>query len=228
MWRVLLLMIMLAGCGGVARNPGQSYLGAQYMNSPLGEGVLPDDDPLMRLDAFDCTTFVETVLAGGDKHRLMQIRYKNGEVGFATRNHFIESDWLANNSDIVRNASAEYATTRVRHVVIDKQNWFKVVHDLDIVVQPVAVDLEYVPYEYATEIKISRPVLVLFVADNPNFRDTIGTDLAVVHMGIWLPNGKLRHASRKRGMVVDVDMDEYMAQRMKNKQNLGIAVIEIK
>ena len=95
-------------------------------------------------------------------------------------------------------------------------------------VAPVVVDLEYIPYKYVADVKIDTPVIVLFITDNPKFRDTIGTDLAVVHMGLWLPNGVLRHASSKRGAVVDVDMMDYVRQRMKNKQNLGIAVVEIK
>lgn len=229
MWRWFLLTFILTGCGGGdADFPGQSYLGARYDNSPLGECMAPDDDPLIRFDAFDCTTFVETVLADGCECCLTEIRYKNGEIGFLSRNHFIESDWLNNNSDFVQNVSSQYAPTAVRRVIIDKANWFRVVHGLDVDVAPVLVDLEYVPYEYVPGIKIDKPVIVLFVTDNPKFRDKIGTDLAVVHMGLWLPNGVLRHASSKRGMVVDVDMADYVAQRMKNKQNLGIAVVEIK
>ena len=229
MWRFFVVLIGLAGCGAdIADYPGQSFLGAPYMASPLGECALPDDDPLIRFDAFDCTTFVETVLADGCECRLTQIRYKDGKVGFLTRNHFIESDWLVNNSDIVRNASAQYAPTAVRRVVIDKANWFRVAHGLDVDVAPVVVDLEYIPYKYVADVKIDTPVIVLFVTDNPKIHDTIGTDLAVVHMGLWLPNGVLRHASSERGAVVDVDMMDYVRQRMKNKQNLGIAVVEIK
>ena len=229
MWRCFLLLIILAGCGGgVAEFPGQSYLGARYEVSPLGECALPDDDPLIRFDAFDCTTFVETVLADGCECCLTQIRYKNGEIGFLTRNHFVESDWLVNNSDVVRNASAQYAPTAVRRVLVDKENWFRVAHGLDVDVAPVVVDLEYIPYKYVADVKIDTPVIVLFITDNPKIHDTMGTDLAVVHMGLWLPNGVLRHASSERWAVVDVDMMDYVRQRMKNKQNLGIAVVEIK
>ncbi len=229
MWRILLLLVLLAGCGGdVTVYPGQSFLGAQYMASPLGETVPPDDDPLIRFDAFDCVTFVETVLANGCECCLTKIRYQNGQIGFITRNHFIESDWLIHNSDLVENVSAQYAPTDVRKVVVDKAGWFNNVHGMDIDVPPQHIDLEYIPYRYFNDIVIDKTMIVLFVTDNPKFRDTIGTDLAVVHMGLMLPNGMLRHASSERGMVVDVDMRDYVTQRMKNKQNLGIALVEIK
>ena len=229
MWRWVLLILGLAGCGMDATEyPGQSFLGMPYMVSPLGEGALPDDGPLIRYDAFDCTTFVETVLANGDTDCMNQIRYRDGEIGFLTRNHFIECDWLPNNVDFVRNVSAMYAPTDVRHVVIDKAEWFHVVHGIDVDIASVSVDLEYIPYEYVHLINIDKPMIVLFVTDKPDFRDKIGTDLAVVHMGFWLPNGMLRHASSNHGAVVDVDMAEYIAQRMTDKTNIGIALVEIK
>ena len=119
----ILLALLLAGCSvGTA---GQSFLGARYISSPLGEGVAPDDDPLIRYDAFDCTTFVETVLADGDLKKLNKIRYKNGEIDFLNRNHFIESDWLMNNADLVQNVSNKYGKTSVRNVRIDKTSWLK-------------------------------------------------------------------------------------------------------
>ncbi len=208
--------------------PGQQFIGARYLNSPLGEGKMPDTDPLIRFDAFDCTTFVETVLADSDLKRLNRIRYKDGDVDFLSRNHFIESDWMDNNSDILENISSKYAKTKIHSVTIDKQNWFRVVHGIDIVAEPQRIDIEYIPYKYAQDIQITKTLVVLFVADNPKFRDTIGTDLAIVHMGLWLPNGMLRHASSTFGKVVDVSMDEYIMQRMKNVNNLGIVLVEIK
>lgn len=229
MWRLVLLLLGLAGCGiDATEYPGQSFLGVPYMVSPLGEGALPDDGPLIRYDAFDCTTFVETVLANGDTDCMNQIRYRDGEIGFLTRNHFIECDWLPNNVDFVQNVSAMYAPTDVRRVVIDKGEWFRVVHGIDVDIAPMTVDLEYIPYKYVHLVDIDKPMIVLFVTDKPDFRDKIGTDLAVVHMGFWLPNGMLRHASSNRGAVVDVDMAKYMAQRMKDKTNIGIALVEIK
>lgn len=198
------------------------------MQSPLGEGIAPDADPLIRFDAFDCTTFVETVLANGNQKTLNQIRYKNGNVGFLTRNHFIESDWLTNNASRVQNASADYAKTAIRTVVIDKKSWLKKIHNIDANFKPVKIDLEYIPYKFVENIVVDSPVIVLFVTDNPKIRDKIGTDLAVTHMGLLMPNGMLRHASSTSGAVVDVPFREYVIARQKNKNNLGITLVKIK
>lgn len=227
MWK-LFVVLFLVGCGMVPRLPGHDFLGARYINSPLGEGCAPDSDPLIRFDAFDCTTFVETVMANGDIETLNQIRYKDGQIGFLNRNHFIESDWLVNNSDRVQNVSADYAQTKIRSVIIDKRSWFKKVHNIDTDFKPVAVELEYIPYEFAKDLIIEKTMIVLFITDNADFRDKIGTDLAVVHMGLIMPNGVLRHASSERGVVVDVPFEEYVNARKKNKNNLGIALVEIK
>ncbi len=198
------------------------------MESPLGESVPPDSDPLIRFDAFDCTTFVETVLAHGNKEKLNKIRYKDGKVEFLNRNHFIESDWLYNNSQHVKNVSREYAPTEIRHVVIDKKAWLKKVHKIDSRFEAVEINLEYIPYEHTEQIAVDKTMIVLFVADNPKIRDKIGTDLAVVHMGFILPDGTLRHASSERGAVVDVPLTEYLNARKQNKSNIGIALVEIK
>ena len=142
----LLILLLLTGCASTsAQMPGHDFLGAKYMQSPLGEGVQPDADPLIRFDAFDCMTFVETVLANGDQGQLNQIRYKNGEIGFLKRNHFIESDWLHNNANRVKNVSQDYAPTKVRHVEINKKMWLKKVHNIDSDIETINVDLEYIP-----------------------------------------------------------------------------------
>lgn len=224
-----LLSVLLAGCSlGNTDFPGQSFLGARYLNSPLGEEIAPDNDPLIRFDAFDCTTFVETVISDNNLKKLNKIRYKNGQVDFLARNHFIETDWLQNNSDIVQNVSNRYGPVQVRSVKIDKKSWFKKVHNIETEFTPQVVDIEYIPYKNAKNILPEKTLVVLFITDKPELRDKIGTDLAVVHMGLLLPNGMLRHASSTQGKVVDVDMDEYIDNRTQDKTNLGITLVEIK
>lgn len=226
---VFLFLVLLAGCSNnIRRLDGQQFLGKKYINSALGEGVLPDADPLIRFDAFDCTTFVETVLADGDIDTLNQIRYKNGNIDFLDRNHFIESDWIKNNANIVENVSHLYGKTKIRTVIIDKKNWFKTVHNINTDHPSQTETLEYIPYNNISKIHNSDTLIVLFVTDNPKIRDKIGTDLAVVHMGLLMSNGILRHASSTYNQVIDVDFYEYINQQQKNKNNIGITLVAIK
>lgn len=120
-----------------------------YLLEPLGEGkaALFNQKPLYRLDGFDCTTFVETILALATtelsknqnkkttlrnfQKKINDIRYKNGEVSFYTRNHFISADWIPNNvaAGHVKDISHEIATRigapLTLPVLINKKSWYK-------------------------------------------------------------------------------------------------------
>ncbi|HIU65651.1 MAG TPA: DUF1460 domain-containing protein [Candidatus Enterousia avicola] len=228
----LISLLLLSACcvnNDFYSDFSRTYVGTRYLNDPLGEEKLPDKDPLIRFDAFDCTTFVETVLAGGDVDKLTDIRYKNGKVDFFNRNHFIETDWLQNNSDLVENVSNAYGKVSVRTVTIDKQNWLKAVHKIYEDVSPVTIELEYISYDDLKRIDNKETLIVLFISGKSEKSDKIGTDLAVVHMGLLLPGGViLRHASSKYGYVMDADFYDYVAQRAKSKNNIGIMLVRIK
>lgn len=104
-----------------------ALLGRAYRLDPLGEGAggVVDRDPLWRLDAFDCLSLVETVLAlaradsaGDFAANLVRIRYRRGDISFGARNHFMEADWLPANiehgvlADISRTLPAPQAVAR--------------------------------------------------------------------------------------------------------------------
>lgn len=225
----LFALFLLAGCAGAPGIPsGENYLGAKYIRDPLGEELAPDTDPLIRTDAFDCTTFVETVMAGGDVSNLNQIRYKDGEIDFLNRNHFIETDWLKNNANRVENVSAQYGKTKTRRLTINKAGWLKKVHKIDADIAPEFVTLEYVPYKNLTQPNNTETMIVLFISANSNSVDTIGTELAVTHMGLLLPGGQtLRHASSAAGHVVDAEFMKYSSRR-RQMGEMGVAFIAIK
>ena len=121
-----------------------------------------------------------------------------------------------------------YGKTAVRKVVIDKKNWFKKKYNLTTNFKKQYTDLEYIPYENLSKINIQEPLIVLFIHDGNGFYNRIGTDLAVVHIGFLLPNNILRHASKQYGRVLDVNFEQYVANRKKNEHNLGIALVKIK
>ena len=225
----LIALFLLTGCAGAPGIPsGESYLGAKYIRDPLGEERAPDTDPLVRTDAFDYITFVETVMAGGDVSNLNQIRYKDGKINFINRNHFIETDWLKNNSSRVENVSAQYGKTATRRLTVDKAKWLKKVHKIDADIAPEFVTLEYVPYKNLDQPNNTETIIVLFISANSNSIDTIGTEQAVTHMGLLLPGGQtLRHASSAAGHVVDADFMKYSSRR-RQMGEMGVAFIAIK
>ena len=207
---------------------GEKYLGAKYIFDPLGEGKAPDKDPLIRTDAFDCMSFVETALAGEDVEKLNKIRYKDGKVDILTRNHFMEVDWMKNNQDIVENVSSEFGKTETKNVIIDKQNWFKKNYNMKTDFEKELAEIEYIPYKNLPEIHVTEPMIVLFLCDGKGFYERIGSDLTIIHMGFLLPGDILRHASSKYGIVMDADFNKYIAKNKKNKHHIGIALVKIK
>ena len=111
-------------------------LGIPYQANGLGEGASGefDQDPLVRFDVFDCTTFVETVLAGAFSHsndaflhHLNHLRYQNGQVSFVTRNHFPSADWIPNNQAYLSDITDQVAQDSLAyaHTVIDKKAWYQ-------------------------------------------------------------------------------------------------------
>ena len=117
------------------------FLGKPYLLGALGEGVQGqyDQSPLYRVDAFDCETYVDTVLgiAFADnavhfKQCINQVRYRNGQVSFMQRNHFTCLDWNQNNQ---RQGFVKDITTTIRdknnqsvvqvaEAFIDKPSWY--------------------------------------------------------------------------------------------------------
>jgi N-acetylmuramoyl-L-alanine amidase-like len=129
-----------------ARSPGlqgrieavsAAFLGTPYVLGPLGEGPQGrfDRDPLISFDALDCTTFVEETMAlslspdlASAKDLLRRIRYKDGRIAYASRNHFTSADWVPNNvaagflRDVTRDVAG--ADVQIASKTISKRTWY--------------------------------------------------------------------------------------------------------
>lgn len=123
------------------------YISGLLMDKPywlgaLGEGASGryDQYPLYRLDAFDCLTFVETVLAlsfGHDlssfQHLMNTIRYQDGHISFLHRNHFTDLDWNTHNQkngflkDITMTIhnQHQHPIAKMASAVINKPDWYQ-------------------------------------------------------------------------------------------------------
>ena len=121
------------------------FLGTPYRLGPLGEASarISTGTPLFSFKEADCTTFIEQVMALSIKRRLPDaldaltaIRYQGGRVGYLTRNHFPEVDWIPNNKaagfleDITREIAGE--KTGEAGKIISKRRWYdsKTIDDL--------------------------------------------------------------------------------------------------
>ena len=131
------------------------FLDKPYLLGALGEGKdgYYDNTPLYRTDAFDCETYVDTVmalaLADDDatfEHYIRKIRYQDGKVSFIHRNHFTDLDWNLNNQtqgfvkDITLSFHDEngHAVSTIARALIDKPSWYQHFSDAIIRVKSIS------------------------------------------------------------------------------------------
>ncbi|HVN67127.1 MAG TPA: N-acetylmuramoyl-L-alanine amidase-like domain-containing protein, partial [Candidatus Sulfotelmatobacter sp.] len=119
-------------------------LGRPFEYGPCGEGRGGDFDqrPISTFEKFDCTTFVEAVLALSNvTHRKSQaqayadflaalrgLKYRGGKVCYASRNHFPETDWLPNAQKkgyLTDITAALDPAAGTREILISKKNWYE-------------------------------------------------------------------------------------------------------
>ena len=211
----------------------QRSLGTPYADGPLGEGpgAKYDDDPLMDLTRVDCVTFVEQTIAltasssYQDAFDLLQkVRYRNGEIDFESRNHFMAAEWVVNNrfcTDVTR--ALDVPTAAVSRT-ISKKGFFQRVKipELGQDITDRVIDLAYVTIDQAAEAEKSlpSPALILFIGK---------VDwLFTLHCGLYLRDqdgtGLLYHASSKHGAVTTTRLASYLED---SQRYLGFAAYSI-
>jgi hypothetical protein len=134
------------------KNIGQPY--ELYL---LGEMPfeLYDPQPIYCLTKSDCLVFSEHTYAMALTHNwpefmrmLQRIRYRDGQLGVVTRNHYTEADWNISNRWLVSDITKELAgDTAVKfHEKIDRSKFFKSRYKLDVKVPIEEHDDIYLPY----------------------------------------------------------------------------------
>lgn len=180
-------------------------LGQPYTLHPLIGSVSEPEQFVVRMDGFDCVTFIETVLAAshattveGFLNRLRKLRYANGEVSYLTRMHYM-TDWHAAQ---VRSGFFQDLTQGPQ--IAERAKVLKAVAGLP----PRTVTVRYFPKGKLAEVRPSLQDgdLIYFVAGR-NWLDTN-------HVGLLFRlDGQLRirHASHRLGGVVEQTLAEYFA-----------------
>lgn len=132
---------------------GRQNIGQPYVLHLLGEYPfqLHDTLPLFSLESSDCVVFAEHTYAMALSQSweeffwmLQRIRYKDGVIGVATRNHYTEVDWNINNNWLVTDASAALAgpSGPSYDVKVDRETFLRTRHQTERSI-PVQVSREY-------------------------------------------------------------------------------------
>jgi hypothetical protein len=135
-------------------------IGQPYKLNLLGEYPyqLHDTLPMFSLGQSDCTVFAEHTYAMALSESweeffwmLQRIRYKDGVVGVATRNHYTEVDWNINNRWLLTDVSATVPGAAYYDLTVDRAQFLKTRHGTDSSL-PVQHSREaYVPVETAVQ-----------------------------------------------------------------------------
>jgi Protein of unknown function (DUF1460) len=213
-------------------------LGAPYRLSALGEGPdgadRIDPDPRFRIDAFDCTTFVETAMALASstsirsaQAQLDRIRY-DGAPSYAARRHFPEAEWLPAMramhllTDVTRRVgSSEVVVENLAVWKRGKKKGLPPLTDDRIPTITTSIDVWPIAAALAHSERIPPGTVVSVVRVD---RDTI--PVRVSHQGLVLQktvDGRkilfIRHAAdRLHHHVVDEPIDVYLKRLLGHKE----------
>lgn len=119
-----------------------AFLGKPYLGGALGEGIdgYFDQSPLYRTDAFDCLTYVNTVLAltfahdfAEFTHLLTKINYYSARPDYLQRYHFMSADWNIANArlGLITDVTAGVVDKQHKPIfataeaLIDRPNWLR-------------------------------------------------------------------------------------------------------
>lgn len=215
--------------------------------STLGAGPKINDTVPLFTQHFDCTTFVETVAALARSKtsveladRLIEIRYRNGHISFASRNHFPEADWIPNNENtgILHDITAKIASRAgldegYVEKDIDKAAWFRRQGSKEARALAANDDREHVRLAYISINDIPKALKHLPQGAVINFvrENHVNKDVLITHQGflIW-KNGKayFRHVTNKR-QVAEILLTGYLAyMRAAPWKVLGININEFR
>lgn len=229
------------------------FMGVPYLGGALGEGENGqyDHSPIIRDDAFDCLTYVNTVLAiassdspGSCIKRLLQLNYYDGDPKFEKRFHFMSVDWNLQNQkngfidDLTATVVdqegvklAEYARGEV-----DRPAWF--LKRIGVNVGSVQVaEVPFLPIDAVVNNdfvlrQMPDVSIVEIVRPNWSLREKIGTQLHVSHIGFVIrqSDGLLyfRHASSDAGCVTEQLLTDYLEKYVGHETVKGINIQCIK
>ena len=225
----------------------KKMLGVPYVAGTLDGNE--EEQLVVRIDALDCTTFVETVLAfsiadkreerdfEGFKKALTDVRYRDGIMnGYTSRLHYF-SDWIRNNEQMgfVKECTSETACSQPKGLWLDfmtthVDSYLPMKKNPELVKEMATIEsawhgtvVSYIPKENlnlsSDELKIKDGDVLAMVT---NIK---GLDIVHVGFAFW-KEGKLHllHASSSAKKVIEDPQTQYESSG-KTKAHIGLRAI---
>ncbi len=225
------------------------YLGKPYLANPLGEGEKSPyaPMPLYRDDGFDCTTYVETVLANTGTNsesnnlheRMALLRYVDGKIDFFSRAHLMEYHWIPNAIKYKFIVPYELEQTIKTDFNLNLRQWYlnnKSVKNKDelylrrakLQTTNARAHIAYIPTKHINKAFIKKLpdfMVVFFIKRLPakSWEGQNEEQSLITHMGL-LKNEKLYHASKSNKNVVKVDLLDYLNS---NQSFIGVSFYKV-
>jgi hypothetical protein len=222
-------------------------IGCSFINLPYKEGTLerPGKEKLIvNVSCFDCTTFVETVLALAKctaagklspsefRKNLKLIRYRQGMIdGYSSRLHYL-TDWLSDNEkkkllkDVSRQFDAEMQRKKINYMTINRASFPSLKNEVEFQkMRLVEKNLSRKEFYILSKDKVRRQKTKIINGDIIAFA-TKEEGLDVAHVGFAVWQGKnlhLLHASSKEGTVV-ISKKTFVAYLKSNKNFTGVII----
>lgn len=177
---------------------GRQNIGQPYVLNLLGEYPfeLHDALPMFSLKESDCVVFAEHTYAMAMSRSweeffwmLQRIRYKDGVIGVASRNHYTEVDWNPNNSWLVTDVTEQLAGDGVRwyEVTVDRARFLRTRHNT---LRTIAVQKERIAFIGKEQLASLLPQL--HDGDMVNVVSTRDGAFYVSHVGLIAVDAKGR------------------------------------
>jgi hypothetical protein len=194
-----------------------------------------DPQPLYCLGKSDCVVFSEHTYAMALAHNwssfmkmLQRIRYRNGQIGVVTRNHYTEADWNKSNSwlveDITQQVAGDKAITFKQ--AIDRRNFFKKRYKLDVGIPVQQFEDVFIPFEAIDQAKpelqdgdFVNIIRGTVSKDAPpsELSNTFGGNAWAGHVGMIVhgEDGEVNLIHSTQPRVREEPIDEYIARSTK-------------
>ena len=230
------------------------HFAKQMLGVPYVAGTLDGNEEeqlVVRTEALDCTTFVETVLAlfvadkreerdfEGFKKALIQVRYRDGNLnGYASRLHYF-SDWIRNNEQMgfVKECTSETACAQPKELWLDfmtthVKSYQPMMKKPSLLAEIASVEkkwqgvqVSYIPKEMLNlspeKLKIKNGDILAITTDIK------GLDVVHVGFSFWIGEKlHLLHASSVAKKVIEDSQSLYEYSKNK-KAHTGVRVISV-